>query len=33
MQRLSRHNLLMKCAALGSLTVAPSLGLAESLDG
>ncbi len=32
-ERLSRRDLLLKCAALGSLTVAPSLGLAESLDG
>jgi protocatechuate 3,4-dioxygenase beta subunit len=32
-ERLSRRDLLLKCAALGSLSVAPSLSLAESTFG
>jgi len=31
-ERLSRRELLYKCAALGSLTVAPNLGFAESVS-
>jgi hypothetical protein len=31
-ERLTRRDLLLKCAALGALTVAPGVTIAESLD-